>query len=123
VPLVRDGQSDDTVYSDKQLAVRRTSSPNGLTFAGAIDYFNVAAVAQSLALAVAGGGDLHIDLSRLEFCDVSGIRAFINVAESMNGRGRLLLHGLPLQLQNVMTLVGWSSLPSLVICNGGAQKR
>jgi anti-anti-sigma factor len=118
---VSDGNGDHSVYRDKQLAVKRTSSPAGLTFAGAIDHFNVDAVAQSLTLAVAGGGDLHIDLSRLEFCDVSGIRALVTIAESMNGRGRLLLHGLPEGLQNVMTVVGWSDLPSLVILNGGTQ--
>jgi anti-anti-sigma regulatory factor len=120
---VSDGQADEVVYTDKQLAIRRTSSPNGLTFAGAIDYFNVDAVAQALALAVDGGGDLHIDLSRLEFCDVSGIRALVTVAEALNGRGCLLLHGLPEGLQKVMTVVGWSDLPSLVILNGGYQKQ
>jgi anti-anti-sigma regulatory factor len=121
--VVSGERHDDTVYADKQLAVKRTSSPNGLTFAGAIDYFNVAAVAQSLTPAVDGGGDLHIDLSRLEFCDVSGIRAFVRVAEAMNGNGRLLLHGLPVGLQTAMTAVGWGGLPSLVICNGGSQEQ
>lgn len=119
--VVSGERGDETLYADKQLAVKRTSSPNGLTLAGAIDYFNVAAVAQSLTRAVDGGGDLHIDLSRLEFCDVSGIRAFVRVAEAMNGQGRLLLHGLPPGLQNAMTAVGWGDLPSLVICNGGSQ--
>lgn len=117
-----DGQGDYTVYMDKQLAVRRTVSPNGLTLAGAIDHFNVDAVAQKLTVALDGGGDVHVDLSRLEFCDVSGIRALVSIAEALNGRGRLLLHGLPEGLQNVMTVIGWSDLPSLVICNGGNQE-
>jgi anti-anti-sigma factor len=118
---VSDGQGDYTVYTDKQLAVKRISSPNGLILAGAIDHVNVDAVAQTLAAAMDGGGDVHIDLSRLEFCDVSGIRALVSIAETLNGRGRLLLHGLPEGLRNVMTVIGWSELPSLVICNGGHQ--
>ena len=118
-----DRRNGDTVYLDKQLAIKRTSSPSGLTLAGAIDYFNVDAVAQTLALVLDGGGDMHIDLSRLEFCDVSGIRALVTIAEGLNGRGRLLLHGLPEGLQNVLTVVGWTDLPSLVISDGGHQEQ
>ena len=113
------GQSgSDTVYADKQLAITRTMSPPGLALAGAIDYFNVEAAMESLALAVDADGDCNIELSGLEFCDVSGIRAIVTLAEHRNGRGRLLLHGLPSQLQRVMTIVGWSDMPGLVICNG-----
>ena len=75
---------------------------------------------KSLSTALDGEGDLHIDLSYLEFCDVSGIRALVAAAESVSGRRRLVLHGLPPQLRTVMTVVGWTDLPGLAIDELGA---
>ena len=111
------------MYADKQLVIRRTYEPVGLVFTGAIDLFNVESVAQSLSAALNGEGDLHIDLSQLEFCDVSGIRALVTAAESVGGRRRLVLHGLAPQLRTVMTVVGWTDMPGLVIDESGAADR
>jgi anti-anti-sigma regulatory factor len=105
----------EPMYIDKQLVIRHTVPPNGLTFAGILDLFNAEAVAGSVATMLDGEGDLHIDLSRVEFCDVSGIRALVSAAES--GRRRLVMHGLPPPLHRVMTLVGWGDLPSLLLCD------
>lgn len=107
------------MYADKQLVIRRTYAPVGLSFTGAIDFFNVDSVARSLNSVLGGEGDLHIDLSQLEFCDVSGIRALVTAAESVGSRRRLVLHGLPPQLRTVMTVVGWTDMPGLVIDEQG----
>jgi anti-anti-sigma factor len=112
---VRAEENDEPLYADKQLLIRRTSTPEGLRITGVIDLFNVEAFARTLNAALAGEGDLHVDLSRLEFCDVSGIRVLVSAAERVGGRRRLFLHGLPLQLRTVMTVVGWADLPGLVI--------
>ena len=64
-------------------------------------------------------GDMHLDLGSLIFCDISGIRSFVDAAEAMDG-GRLMLHGLPALLQKVMNVTGWSEMDSLVICRCGA---
>jgi len=71
------------MYADKQLVIRRTEEPGGLSFTGSIDLFNVESVARSLNTALGGEGDLHVDVSQLEFCDVSGIRAFVTAAENV----------------------------------------
>ena len=105
----------DLVYVDKQLVIRRTSARGGICVTGVIDLFNVEAFARSLNMQLDGVGDLHVDLSRLEFCDVSGIRALVTAAERLDDGRRLVLHGLPRQLQRVMTVVGWTNLPGLVI--------
>lgn len=112
---VRAEQDDDPLYADKQLVIRRTSLPDGLRITGVIDLFNVDSFARTLNASLAGEGDLHIDLSRLEFCDVSGIRALVAAAERVAGRRRLVVHGLPPQLRTVMTVVGWADLPGLEI--------
>jgi anti-anti-sigma factor len=108
-------EEDDLLYADKQLVIRRSSAPDGLSITGAIDLYNVDSFTRSLNSSLAGEGDLHIDLSRLEFCDVSGIRALVSAAEKLDGRRRLVLHGLAPQLQTAMTAVGWSDLPGLVM--------
>jgi anti-anti-sigma regulatory factor len=104
------------IYADKQLVIRRTSTSDGLKITGVIDHFNVDSFARSLVSSLEGEGDLHVDLSRLEFCDVSGIRALVSAAERLDGKRRLVLHGLPKQLRTAMTVVGWTNLPGLEIC-------
>ena len=119
----------DQVYSDKQLVIVRTGSPGELSITGAIDYYNaesVAAVvagelaagadrATELSDAISGNGDLYIDLSRLEFTDVTGIRALVQVAENAGDGPRMVLRGLPSRIRMVMGVVGWGDLPNLVI--------
>lgn len=106
---------DDLVYADKQLMIRRTWDPPGLSVSGVIDVFNVDSFSRSLNSSLDGQGDLNVDLSELEFCDVSGIRVLVKAAERVGDRRRLVLLGLPPRLQTVMATVGWTSLPGLVI--------
>jgi anti-anti-sigma regulatory factor len=118
----------DQVYTDKQLVISRTGIPRELSITGAIDYYNADAVASAvagelqsaersteLADAISGNGDLHVDLSRLEFTDVTGIRALVQVAENAGDGRRLVLRGLPPRIRMVMAVVGWGDLPNLVI--------
>jgi anti-anti-sigma regulatory factor len=119
----------DQVYADKQLVVFRTGAPAELSLSGAIDFYNADAVAAALIAelqqsgdvstalsdAITGNGDLHLDLSRLEFTDVTGIRAFVRIAETAAVGRRLVLRGLPPRIRTVMVVVGWGDLPNLVI--------
>jgi anti-anti-sigma regulatory factor len=119
----------DQVYTDKQLVIVRNGPPGGLSIAGAIDYYNAESVAAVVAGELAAGnhreallpdaisanGDLHLDLSRLEFTDVAGIRALVQVAENAGDGRRLVLRGLPSRIRMVMAVVGWGDLPNLVI--------
>jgi anti-anti-sigma factor len=109
------------VYADKNLVVTRTEEPIGLYFAGEIDVSNSHAVADSLGNASMDGADIHLDLSGLSFCDISGIRSLVDAAHSREA-GRLMLHGLPELLQKVLTVTGWSDLPNLQICNCGSAR-
>jgi anti-anti-sigma factor len=113
----------DPMYADKQLVIRHTIPPNGLSFSGVLDIFNADSVASSLSDQLHGQGDLHIDLSNVEFCDVSGIRALVTAAETAGDGRRLVLHGLPPLLQKVMTLVGWGELPTLALCDCGTEQQ
>lgn len=110
----------DTIYADRQLVVARTLDPVGLRFSGEIDVTNRDAVARSVALLPAGDGDVHLEVTELIFCDISGIRAFVEVADAPRQR-RLLLHGLPELLQTVMRVTGWADLPNLRICHSAGR--
>lgn len=96
--------------------VTRTEAPEGLRFAGEIDATNAADVDHALR-SFQSTGPLHLDLSTLLFCDVSGIRAMVTYAQSLDGDRRLRLHGLPDQIEKVLNVVGWGELPGLEFCN------
>ncbi|MEA2628860.1 MAG: hypothetical protein QOJ10_1320 [Chloroflexota bacterium] len=108
------------VYADKQLVVGRTSSPMGISFSGDIDASNSHAVGSTIAAEMTQGNDLHVDVSQVLFCDVSGVRAFVAVAEGLPQGRHLLLHGMPPRLAAVMRVVGWNRLPALVVCECGS---
>jgi anti-anti-sigma regulatory factor len=107
------------VYADKQLVVSRTTSPDGLSFAGEIDASNSHAIGTAIASAQPPDRDIHVEVSRLLFCDISGIRAFVAAAEALPEGRRLLLHGMPTQLETVIKVVGWNRMPTLVVCKCG----
>ena len=104
------------MYAGSQLVVTRTSVPPGLRFSGEIDVSNVHAVAEVLD-ADREPGALHLEMSRLSFCDISGIRALVAHAAHRDRPHRLMLHGLPAQIERVLDVVGWSELPGLAFCN------
>ena len=110
---------ETTVYRGRQLIVSRTEAPPGLRFTGEIDASNVDAVFDALRRHGAGG-EVHLDLSRLLFCDVSGIRALVRHAAHRDGARRLLLHGLPAEIERVLDVVGWTEMPGLAFCGCGA---
>lgn len=97
--------------------ISRHARPSGLRLVGAVDASNVESVAKVLESALNGDSDhdLHIDLARLEFADVSGIRALVQAAERADDHHRLIIHGLPPLMEKVMNVVGWTELHSLSI--------
>jgi anti-anti-sigma factor len=104
------------VYADKQLVVSRTTSPSGLSFTGEIDTSNSHAVGEAITSAQVPDRDIHIDVGGLVFCDISGIRAFVKTAEGLPKGRRMLLHGMPAQLETVIKAVGWNRISALVVC-------
>jgi anti-anti-sigma factor len=118
--LFRAGRAGTPIYADKQLVVTRTVDPRGLRLAGEIDVTNSDAVAESLRACFDEAGDAHLNVSWLSFCDISGIRALVEAAIERGAGRRVLLHGLPEQLQTVMRVTGWSDMRSLQLCRCGA---
>jgi anti-anti-sigma factor len=108
----------EVVFRDRQMVVSRTFRPHGLRLVGQLDASNVGGLQTALNAALQHDGEhpvLHLDLTRLEFSDISGIRAIVSTAEKADGQFRLVLHGLPPLMGRVMDVVGWSELPALEI--------
>ena len=100
---------------DAQLRVWRRADDGWLVISGEIDSWNVQAVREALTAAQREAGDVHLDVSRLLFCDVTGIRVIVAAAANLEPGRRLCLHGLDPQLQKVFQVVGWAGMPSLSI--------
>ncbi|MGC0414661.1 anti-sigma factor antagonist [Embleya sp. AB8] len=100
--------------SDRQLRVVRTTRPRGLRLAGEIDLANVDLVRRVLASAARDGGDIRVDVSKLVFIDVAGLRVFVDQAGTLSRRGgRLILVGASRQMSRVLALCGWDVVPGL----------
>ncbi|HEX2312254.1 MAG TPA: STAS domain-containing protein [Thermomonospora sp.] len=99
------------------LRIARTTRPPGLSLAGEIDDVTYPALVAALdGLARdRGTGDLHLDLSRVVFCDVAGLRAMVGLAERLGGGRRLVLHAPAPPLRTVLRVVGWNDARGLVV--------
>ena len=110
------GRVGGSVYRDGQLLVERTDRPSGFRFVGEMDISNSVAISHALRQSVDGQRYVHLDMRSLVFCDVSGIRALINVANVLGPDRRLLLHGVAPELERAISLVGWADQPGLSFC-------
>ena len=90
------------------------SYPPGLALGGDVDEATYPALVAVLGEIARGRGEVHVDLSAVEFCDLAGLRAIVWLASA--GR-RVVLHGLAAPLHTVLGIVGWESMPGLVIDN------
>ncbi len=88
------------------------SYPPGLALGGEIDEATYPALVEKLGEFARGRDEVHIDLSAVEFCDLAGLRAIVRLATA--GR-TVVLHGLPVQLQTILGILGWDCTPGLVI--------
>jgi anti-anti-sigma regulatory factor len=90
------------------------SYPPGLAISGDIDEATYPALVETLGEFARGRGDVHVDLSAVEFCDLAGLRAIVRLAAAER---TVVLHGLAAQLQTLLGIMGWDGTPGLVIDN------
>lgn len=108
------------ITSDRQLRVVRTARPRGLRLDGEVDLANVEIVRQSLRAVARDGADVTVDVSRLGFIDVAGLRVVIEGAAELARRdGRLVLVGASRQLLRILRLCGWDAAEGLHIGEPG----
>lgn len=104
----------DTGFGVGLLQISYTERPLRLRLAGEVDFTTVAALARALAEVVERSpGDVHADLSQLEFIDVEGLRTLVTTAQSLRDGRLLTLHDPPPHLRHMIELTGWDGIPGL----------
>ncbi len=109
------------LHDDGVLRITRLAGP-GLALAGEIDEDTYPALVAVLA-EFAVGGEVHLDLAGVRYCDLAGLRAMVRIARAARpgtaGAGiegtRVVLQNLPPALRTVLRVVGWDAFPELII--------
>lgn len=110
--------SREVVFGDGALRIARAGDQRGLVIVGDIDEFTHADLIAALSRIAEEPGEIHLDLAGVEYCDAAGLRALVALTETScqghDGR-RVILHGLPPHLKTLLRILGWDSIPELVL--------
>lgn len=104
---------------NEALRVSSSGNPPWLVIAGEIDESSYRRLVRGLA-ALDSRGDVHIDLSGVEFCDLAGLRAIVCVTEADAGDSvprHLTLHAVPDRLSRILQILGWDDMPGVVFAD------
>ncbi|WP_433237121.1 STAS domain-containing protein [Actinomadura nitritigenes] len=103
--------------SSALLRLDGTFEPPHLVVDGEIDMSTLPAFGDALARVVAhSSGDVWVDVERLDFIDVGGLRALAATACELGLQDRrLVLRSVAPHLAKLMDLVGWSQISSLLM--------
>ncbi|MFI0367804.1 STAS domain-containing protein [Actinomadura sp. 1N219] len=112
------GSGDGIVELDTALLhITASTAAARLVLSGEIDVSNAGDLTR--ALEAAGGrspGDVHVDLTDVDFVDVAGLRAFNLAARDLDENGRMLvLHAVSPHIDKLFQTIGWSTTPGLQI--------
>ncbi|MEU7132583.1 MEDS domain-containing protein [Streptomyces sp. NPDC046261] len=104
----------DPLIRTAELVVARTYRPQGLRIEGVVDADAHRRLRDALRSVAAVRGDVRLEMSRVEFLDLGGLRLLMTFARARAARHATVeLSGLPPHLRQVITLVGWDRTPGL----------
>jgi anti-anti-sigma factor len=95
------------------LGIFRTRVPRTFRVEGAIDLATGGQLVEFLREELLRDGDLTLDLSGLSFVDSIGLRAFVELAQALEGRGRLILRSPPEPVRRSLEISGLERLPGV----------
>jgi len=95
--------------------VQVDSGARALALSGEVDLATTPALLERSDALLADDGDLTLDLSEVSFIDSQGIRAFIRIARSLEGRGRLVLADPSAEVRKLFDIVGVERFPNIVL--------
>jgi anti-anti-sigma regulatory factor len=101
--------------ADHALRITPANGVPGLVISGEIDESSYRRLLRGLDV-LNPRGDIHIDLSGVEFCDLAGLRAIVCVTEADAGEtapGQLTLHAVPDRLRRILEILGWDDMPGV----------
>ncbi len=88
-----------------------------LRVSGDVDVSNAPELARALeAVEARITGDVHMDVARVDFIDVAGLRSITQAARGLDERGRMLvLHSVSPHIDKLVRLIGWETTPGLLV--------
>jgi anti-anti-sigma regulatory factor len=105
----------DAVFDDGVLTIVPLFAPPGLRLSGAIDESTLPGLVEALRDAADGSAHLCLDLSRLDFCDLDGLRTLIRANELSTVLDRqVILRSMPGCMELMMRVCGWDTAPGIV---------
>ncbi|MBH1933949.1 MEDS domain-containing protein [Streptomyces sp. AV19] len=114
------GVEADPLVRTAELLVARTYRPQGLRLEGVVDTAAHRQLRDALRSVAAVREDVRLEMSRVEFLDLGGLRLLMTFARARAARHRTVeLAGLAPHLAQVITLIGWDRTPGLVLGRRG----
>ncbi len=92
--------------------------PYGLRLVGEIDASNVGRLGDELA-ALPLAGDVHVDMTGLQFIDLLGLRTLVHAAGARTPPARLVLVEPQPIVRQALAVCEWSDAPGLAVTNAG----
>jgi anti-anti-sigma factor len=86
-----------------------------LALAGELDLATTPHLVERVAPLLESDGDVTLLLSGVAFVDSQGIRAFIQIARSLDGRGRLVLGRPTPEVRKLFDIVGVEDFPNIAV--------
>ena len=86
-----------------------------LALAGELDLATTPVLLERAEPLLASDGDVRLVLAEVSFIDSQGIRAFIQLARSLEGRGRLVLVAPSPEVRKLFDIVRVSDFPNTVV--------
>lgn len=102
--------------ADVVLRIAQACDQCGLIITGEVDESGYPLLLRSLT-GLDRGGDVHIDLGGIEFCDLAGLRAIVcagRLDEDASPGRPVYLHAVPPRLRKILNILGWDDTPGLV---------
>jgi anti-anti-sigma regulatory factor len=105
----------DALFDDGVLTIVPLFAPPGLRLSGAIDESTLPALVEALRDVDDTAAHVCLDLSRLDFCDLDGLRALIRANETSSVLDRqVILRSMPGCMELMMRAAGWDTAPGIV---------
>ncbi len=112
------------LYDDGILTITRT--PDGLALAGQIVRSTRAPLTDALNKLIEHDDDVHVHLSGVRSCDAAGLGIIVGLvspsgmvypcsAGDYEPARHVTLHGLPRDLRILLHVLGWETLPGLMV--------
>jgi anti-anti-sigma factor len=97
------------------LEIAATEEARSLALAGELDLATTPMLLDRADVLLEDPGDLRLVLAEVTFIDSQGIRAFIQLARALDGRGRLVLADPSPEVRKLFDIVRVDDFPNVIV--------